>query len=408
VEVHPEFTLSFVEFDDQGRFWNREQIDLLERTLDEENRRSDTDGVSIIFFAHGWRHDANVCDLNVACFRTFLQQVYGNAVAVARVSEGRIRPKRTVAIYVSWRGLSTKLPPLTGLSFWARKKVAHRIASGDLMELLTRVELFVRRANRTDPDRARLAVVGHSFGGTMVFAALANLLEMRVLEAMESRDGSDPQGGLIPGFGSLVVLLNPAFEALAFAPLHEAAERFGRFSPRQLPVLVIVASETDGPNAMWFRLGREVDTLFQSTGQHSPRREIVTAVGNYQPFWTHRLTAKEPAQVHPAKDVFGAHSGPCACKLPVSGVGDGEARELVALFDGRTGRTAASPGEPVPYGRATLTPVKKLDPRNPFWVVRASDEVIHGHSGIFTDPLLDFVRGLIVSASAERRVPPAQ
>ena len=34
VEIHPEFTLAFVEFDDQGRLWNRQQLALLERTLE--------------------------------------------------------------------------------------------------------------------------------------------------------------------------------------------------------------------------------------------------------------------------------------------------------------------------------------------------------------------------------------
>src|SRR5258706_564956 len=33
VEIHPDFTLAFVEFDDQGRLWSREQLDLLDRTL---------------------------------------------------------------------------------------------------------------------------------------------------------------------------------------------------------------------------------------------------------------------------------------------------------------------------------------------------------------------------------------
>lgn len=79
-----------------------------------------------------------------------------------------MRPKRIVAISTGWRGRSAKIQPLEDLSFWARKQVARRIAEGDFIELLTRVELFVRRANQTDPERMRLAVMGHSFGGTIV------------------------------------------------------------------------------------------------------------------------------------------------------------------------------------------------------------------------------------------------
>ena len=45
-------------------------------------------------------------------------------------------------------------------------------------------------------------------------------------------------------------------------------------------------------------------------------------------------------------------------------------------------------------GGAILTHVAK-DPNNPFWVVRASPEVINGHNGIFGDVFLGFVRKLV-------------
>jgi hypothetical protein len=34
-EIHPAFGLAFVEFDDQGRLWGKEQLALLDRTLAE-------------------------------------------------------------------------------------------------------------------------------------------------------------------------------------------------------------------------------------------------------------------------------------------------------------------------------------------------------------------------------------
>ena len=37
-------------------------------------------------------------------------------------------------------------------------------------------------------------------------------------------------------------------------------------------------------------------------------------------------------------------------------------------------------------------------PGLPFWVVRSSDEVISGHSGFFTRPVTDLIRGLIAEA----------
>lgn len=405
VEIHPEFTLAFVEFDDQGRFWNREQVDLLETTLAAENRRADASGLVVVIFAHGWRHVPDVCDGNVVCFRTFLTQAHADSAVMARVAGGKVPPKRLVAVYVGWRGLSAKVQPFEDLSFWARKRVSHRIADGDLVELLTRTELFVRRANADDPDRARLIVIGHSLGGTMVHAALSNILKARVLEALDRQDHPDPQESVIRGFGDLVVLINPAFEASLYAPLHELAGRFRGFSPLQTPVLITVASETDGPNGFWFPLGRRVESLFERTGDRSPRREIVTAVGNYAEFWTHRLTAAaRPSGNRPRADAFGATSSRCACELPLEPIDGAEAASLVTLLKGSGSLVPASGGAASPYGRARLTSLKPMDPRNPFWLVRASDEVVHGHNGIFTSYLVDFVRRVIIESNAQHHL----
>ncbi len=404
VEVHPQFTLAFVEFDDQGRFWNRQQVDLLEKTLEEENRRPDTSGVAVVVFAHGWRHDSRVCDDNVACFRTFLKQVQADAATVARVAGGTIRPKRIVAVYIGWRGLSANVQPLEDLSFWARQRVANRIASGDLIELLTRIELFVDRADASDPNRARLAVIGHSLGGTMVYEALANILKMRALEALDRQDSSDPRESVIHGFGDLVVLINPAFEASLYAPLQEIAGRFRRFSPLQPPVLITIASETDGPNRFWFPLGRRLETLFEQTGDRSPRSEIVTAVGNHEAFWTHRLTAASPAPGPRRRpDVFGVAGRSCSCKLPLEPVRDAEASDLISLFRAKAPPAPDPGGAPMAYGRARLTCFASAVADSPFWIVRASDDVVHGHNGIFTTYLVDFVRRVLIEANARTR-----
>ena len=54
-------------------------------------------------------------------------------------------------------------------------------------------------------------------------------------------------------------------------------------------------------------------------------------------------------------------------------------------------------------GRALLTPLRPMDPGAPFWVVRASDDVIHGHSGIFTTYMIDFIRRIIIERGVRER-----
>jgi hypothetical protein len=406
VEIHPEFELAFVEFDDQGRFWDRGQLELLEKTLQAANEDRETSGPAIVIFAHGWRHGCDVCDQNVTCFRTFLKQIYSDSSSAVRLSGGNVKRKRIVGVYVGWRGLSEKYRPFEDLSFWARKRVAQRIGEQDLVELLMRVEVFQRRANAQDPGRARLVLIGHSLGGTMVYGALANVLKVRALQAAASP--ADPGAGadVIHGFGDLVLLINPAFEASLYAPLHDIATGFGRFSARQTPVMITVASETDKPNAMWFPLGRRLDTISQKTGDRSSRKELVTAVGNYEPFWTHRLTPRETPPPAPGKRESKAMSRRCSCELPVDPIEAAEAQYLESLVAGGQ-RLEAPAGAAVPYGRAMLTTLRPIDPNNPFWVVRASDDVVRGHSGIFTTYLLDFVRRIIIEASSRARAPRA-
>ena len=407
VEVHPEYTLAFVEFDDQGRFWSREQVELVRRTLEEADASRETEGVAVVVFAHGWRHGCDVCDSNVACFRTLLRQIQQDAAVASRLTQGGVRPKRVVGVYVGWRGLSAKVQPLESLTFWARKHVAERIGHGDLIELLTRIEIFARGSNRSDPGRTRFVVIGHSLGGTMVYGALANILKGRLLEAGRPNPESE-DARVIRGFGDLVLLLNPAFEASLYAPIDELVAAFPGFSPRQGPVMITVASETDKPNGMWFPLGRRIDALFQKTGTRSPRREVVTAVGNYEAFWTHRLTAADPPRQPPKPaDRRLSAMRDCRCELPVERIDEKEARYLGSLVSGRGTAAMAPAGAEAAYGRARLTTLRELVPRNPFWVVRASDEVIRGHNGIFTTYLIDFIRRIIIEASARARVPRA-
>jgi hypothetical protein len=48
----------------------------------------------------------------------------------------------------------------------------------------------------------------------------------------------------------------------------------------------------------------------------------------------------------------------------------------------------------------------KTDHELPLWVVRASNEVISGHSGFFTRPVSDLVRGLVFRAMMEDMAAP--
>src|SRR5262249_27296308 len=169
---------------------------------------------------------------------------------------------------------------------------------------------------------------------------------------------------------------------------------------------------TDGPNQTWFRIGRGLDVLFERTGPRSSRTLLTTAVGNYEPFVTHHLEAAAAARAE-TKSIasgFGDVSG-CSCRLPLTELPEEELRRLrLFISRERSGSLTEGPGASesgscasgLNVGRARLICRPDLEPYRPFWVVRATDAVIQGHSGFFTSPFLSFVRYEILDARMKK------
>src|SRR5579872_1026450 len=71
----PGFTLSIIEFDDQGRCYNREQLAALKNALGDLR---DKDPVTVVF-VHGWKHNGDSGDDNLQNFCRALQLFAANA-----------------------------------------------------------------------------------------------------------------------------------------------------------------------------------------------------------------------------------------------------------------------------------------------------------------------------------------
>ena len=171
LEVHDTYKLAFLEFDDQGNLFSREPLALLIRTLQAESARPERERLTLVLFAHGWQNDARLCNGNACCFRSLLARIASDAKQAEDRSNGVIRPSRTIGIFVGWRGLSATVPPFRGLSFYPRKRAAHAVGQGELVELLSFLDAYQKHLNERDPSRCRLVILGHSFGGAMVYSA---------------------------------------------------------------------------------------------------------------------------------------------------------------------------------------------------------------------------------------------
>ncbi|MEO8035720.1 MAG: hypothetical protein ABI837_14890, partial [Acidobacteriota bacterium] len=157
------FALGVVEFDDQGKVWNRDDAD---RILEVARREAEKGGATIVVFIHGWHHSARAGDANLVDFRKALLKLKTEMDApIYRSARGRLvghEDATLIGVYIGWRGRS--LPGfLDYLTFWDRKPAAERVGRGDVVELLSTLDRIWIDSNQRDLYTG-LITIGHSFG----------------------------------------------------------------------------------------------------------------------------------------------------------------------------------------------------------------------------------------------------
>lgn len=315
------FKLSVVEFDDQGRCQNRDQMAVLADHL----AALESQDAVIVVFVHGWRHDGRSQDDNLHHFCEVLQSV--------AAQEGDSVP--VFGIFVAWRGLSLYgFDFLEEATFWDRKQAGLRVGMGAPRELFGRLHQY-RRARLKQPGAAPLVVIiGHSLGGMIVYTALAQSL----IEAAGTRSGH-----IVPSFADLVLLVNPAFEGVRYLPIHDLIKTRddASFTANQLPVFVSVTAENDLATGLAFPAGMAIALLQERTKGRDERQALIRTMGHLPWMRTHSLALRK--------------------------AGDAQAPAF---------RSYAN--------NVVLKKVRFAD-RNPFWVVSATKDIIDGHNEIWGD-----------------------
>jgi hypothetical protein len=420
VENAPGYSLRFIEADDEGWFWKPEQatqvVDLVRSKL--ERRKT-----LVVTFVHGWHHSARCCDQNVEGFRETLGRL-------SKLLEGR--EFEIVGVYVGWRGRS--LPGfLDYFTFWGRKSAAERVGQNDLKEFLARLQdLYVEHRpdvciqHHLDCEQTAahprnflgVATLGHSFGGQVLMRAITGSLEDRLqhinMTPAYLRDARPAQPdpsveASLAGFGDLVVLINPAAEASQYHRLH-ILSRGLKYSSLQSPVMLVVSAENDRPRHRLFTIGRRLGEIF--TGK--PRKENAVertverqALGVYPAHVTHRLTPVDP-DMRLRSNPKPRSSDLCQCPDSevewLSWAGDPKVIKENSLKpnDARLGEFDFSGN--VVFNGVELSPLTREDvqtkrwkdhevaqPFQPFIVAATSGHVVDGHTGIFTDPFMQFL-----------------
>lgn len=166
------YRLGFIEFDEQGDFWDRDQLRKTVQAIRYTGRP-----ILLVTYIHGWQNNSNARDGgDVAQFRGLLARL--TADQTVQTSGLQI-----FGVYLGWRGrVVHKVNPVVDAvtwvgkqaSFYSRKNAATRISSST--PITEAIFTLIRTARRDTPGISRCVVIGHSFGALVLEKALAQAL----------------------------------------------------------------------------------------------------------------------------------------------------------------------------------------------------------------------------------------
>lgn len=342
--------IAIIEVDDQGWYWRPERLD---RALGPVQAAADANAI-IIVYVHGWQHNAAVTDNNLIDFRNLLEQLGSRAAQSSK-------PRPVLGLYVGWRGQVLR-PPLSFFTFWNRAAAADRIARRSAVDLFARLRAIYLRS-RAAAHNPVLITVGHSFGARIVFDSVSGFLLTSVMERATQGYNLEYIVSPVTGYGDLVILVNPAFEAARYERFAALRYNYYYFDSMQKPLMLVVSSSGDSATGRWFPIGRRLGAIGEAARNKEQYAATITALGNYTPYITHYL--------RPCNDVAGIE----------------EAKKWG--------------GVPSPcYGGAHLlesTWQTVSTQHTPFIVASTNDSLVRGHSGIFETAFIEFLVEYVVA-----------
>ena len=258
--------LAFIEFDDNGEIFSREQLDNTVQKIT-SLRESCPSGLTTILFIHGWKNNADTNSNNVAGFEQFLREVHPAAPQPSAV--GQNCPTPLLGVYIGWRGARVRFGKT--LSYWNGADAAVRAGGPDLQETLRRI----MGAARPPGDlKSILIFIGHSFGGRVLEKVMTPYLETLILQedrhatgtgCVSSRGEQRPITGALP---TLTVLLNeaaPATDAKQFLDILKCHDVQTSSGEEQYPLFLSITSDGDWANHVVLPIGQSAARLKMKT-----------------------------------------------------------------------------------------------------------------------------------------------
>jgi hypothetical protein len=364
IERYPGYTLATIEFSDNGHAKDEAQKVSVMRLIREQLHPQ---GAIIVVFAHGWHHAADAFDDNMRCFRRVIARIH-------RIKVDDQRP--IIGVFVAWRGDSLTSPWINWATFWDRKGTSENIGKLKARDFLVELDVLYKDQLRAG-QKTTLLIVGHSFGGALVYSAL----EYRLLGQTFARDTVLPP---LPdhytkkpprdGLGELVILVNPAIEASRYRPFAADLAAPGDYLESQNPRFLVIASKADWAVGAAFPAGQLFWLLFHPS-YLTCGGPCLIGMGHFPEQVTHHLVFR-------GSDAATAGSGErCGC----------DTLSADQPFRGKVFDVNALGAQEVAEG-LTLSPVPgRAKVHSPYLVIQTDRSVIHQHGDIFNSRLMDFV-----------------
>lgn len=380
-----------VQIKDDGSFWDSSVAERALRAIEMDSKETN---IIILIYIHGWHHNASVSDGNVKDFASSLVNVretlddnLNGIPGVYRESRLRLTGNgdvKIIGIYLGWRGKSLPMP-FDYLTFWGRKAAAERVGQGHLRGFLLKLNEIYTDRNAARSKSLKTPFVGmvsfgHSFGGQVLFKAIAPSIEDSLKKAVAASQNekeflpSEP----LSGFGDVVILINPALESLQYEQIDKLHRQIN-YDRRQTPILVTLSSATDLARKLLFPLGMWVTTLISPTAKDGKGTLRKKALGEYLPQRTHSVELIDGVK-------FGNHGfDPKAYTDAPCNIVNYDLTDMPVI------------------GGVALKPIEgSHHPHSPFLVAYASGKVILRHSGIFKKELRNFLNDYVAITEGKK------
>lgn len=378
------YDLAYVEFDEQGDFWDRDQ---LRRAVEVIQRTSKP---LLVVYVHGWQNNASPNTNDVPQFHDLLSKLAGTP-GINKLGY------QVVGVYLGWRGKQAYDPLLKVLSFPMRKVAASRLGSSNtITEAIFRMVYETRKH-----ERSRTVLIGHSFG--------ALVLERAIEQAMTG--GLLSNNPVVPA--DFILLVNSAAESiytkemrdmmvatLRFEKAHKCYTRPGETdcAYKDEARIISVTSKTDRATGVAFPIGAGIFNAGKLYRRYEPTKPGEKAQGQRQFFTTtpghnkllldHEIVSlKESIPTTHAATAFDENLDNPQALEPTGN--DDQATPIFA-----TGGEDIGPGKITPWNWWKLKFTGDVDQRSPFWVVKVPKDILNGHGDIFNPNAIDMMVAL--------------